>query len=721
MVASLVLLIREGLEAALLVSILVAYLNKIGRKDLNKHIYFGTLSAVLVSLFIAGVFGSAYKSFGTLFEGLAGLFAVVILTYMILWMSNHSSEIKDELQKKASEAINSRSLLGLFFLAFAVVLREGVETVLFLSSMSASIPMKQILTGSVAGLFISVLLAILLFKSIYSFNLKKFFQYTGYILLVFAAGILGQATAELQAAGWLPGTISAWDTNWLINDNSVLGSVLSSIIGYSAQPTVLQVIFYLSYLAVIGFMVSPAFKETKSKGEGEYGDPFYPVGNDYSNPVYRLLRSNWFPILIQVVMAVFFIALLLIALLGINIGPFDNSGPLRLGVFESKEQENNLFILMLWIIWLPLITISALLTGRLWCGNLCPLRLVTEFASNLAKYITGKSSNTNPYLRTGWILPSTFILITLIVKTFDVQTVARNGAYLFIGIFAIAVLVGLLFRKGTWCSYVCPIGGWLSRIARLGVIGVRSKLSVCAECHTKECLNGSKVPLISAEMNPLASMPVGSKADRCPMFLNPSKLDSSRNCLGCWNCVKNCPKEKSAIKIGFRVPGAELLKPYAPDKWESIYIAGLIGMYIAAVQQGIFLPDTPYIYVFLGLISTAAATFLVLSKIVSWFGGITFREAITNLGYIFLPMEFATAIIAMGDDALEFFNITVPAAGILLSGGFVWSLILAVSIINNHVKGNRFALCFISVGTALVGLLFLWVNWFLSGQVIDLT
>lgn len=702
MVASLVLLIREGLEATLLVSILAAYLNKIGRKDLNKHIYLGTLSAVLVSVFIALVFGSAYKSFGPLFEGLAGIFAVIILTYMILWMSNHSSEIKDELQKKASEAINSRSVLGLFFLAFAVVLREGVETVLFLSSMSANVPVKQILTGSAAGLVVSVILATLLFKSIYSFNLRKFFQYTGYLLLVFAAGIFGQATAELQAAGWLPGTIIAWDTNWLINDNSVLGSVLGSIIGYSAQPTVLQVMFYLSYLAVIGFMVSPAFKGTKAKVDGEYGDPFYPIGNDYSNPVYRLFRSNWFPTLIQVFMAVFFIALLLIALWGVNIGPFDNSGPLRLGVFQSKEQENNLFILMLWIIWLPLITVSALLTGRLWCGNLCPLRLVTEFAGNLAKYFTGKSSSANPYLRAGWILPTTFILITLIVKTFDVQTVARNGAYLFIGIFAIAVLVGLLFRKGTWCSYVCPIGGWLSRIARLGVIGVRSKLSVCTECNTKECLSGSK-------------------ADRCPMFLNPSKLDSSRSCLGCWNCVKNCPKEKSAIKIGFRVPGAELLKPHAPDKWESIYIAGLIGMYIAAVRQGILLPDTPFIYVFLGLIATAAATFLVLGRIVSWLGGITYREAITNLGYIFLPMEFATAIIAMGDDALEFFNITVPAAGVLLSGGFVWSSILAVSIINNHVKGNRFAICFIPVGTALVGLLFLWVNWFLSGQVIDLT
>lgn len=85
-------------------------------------------------------------------------------------------------------------------------------------------------------------------------------------------------------------------------------------------------------------------------------------------------------------------------------------------------------------------------------------------------------------------------------------------------------------------------------------------------------------------------------------------------------------------------------------------------------------------------------------------------------------MEFAGAILAMGDDALGFFHATVPAAGVLLGGGFVWSFLLAVSIIKNHVPNNkRFALSLIPIGVTLIGLLFLWVHWFLSGQVIDLT
>lgn len=748
MFASLVLMVREGLEAMLLVSILVAYLNKVGQKKLNKYVYIGALGAFIVSIAVASVFGDAYKSFGTVFEGLAGLFAVIILTYMIVWMDNHSKDIKGELQKKANEAIASKRVFGLFLVAFTTVLREGVETVLFLSGMSANTPVHQIITGAAVGLLISVILAFMLFKSIYRFNLKKFFQYTGYLLLVFAAGILGQVTVSLQAAGWLPGTIMAWNTNFLISENTILGSVLHSVLGYSEQPSVLQVIFYVTYLAVMSFILSPYFKNIESKNEGEFGDPFFPIGKNYNHPVYKLFRSKWFPGIIQIPMAIIFVGLLFVALFGINIGPFNNVGHLHLGIFNSKQHQNSLFIFLVWILWLPLVSISALVLGRLWCGNFCPLRLATEFASNLTKSIIGKKPNYNPYLRVGWILPTTFILITFFVKTFDVQTIARNGAYLFIGIFVVAFLVGLFFRKGTWCSYVCPIGGWLARIARLGIIGVRPKHSVCAQCTTKECLQGmtakpgtgsmvtkvsklaalSVVGMVSSQsIASRANIPTAAKqksirADRCPMFLNPSKLDSSHSCLGCWNCVKNCPGDKAAMRVGFRMPGMELLKPYAPDKWESVYIAGLIGMYIAAMQQGIFLPNVPFVFVFLGLILTATVAFLALCKILAWTGGISFREVITNYGYIFLPMEFAGAILAMGDDALEFFHVTVPAAGILLGGGFVWSLLLAVSIIKNHVPNNkRFALSLIPIGATLIGLLLLWIHWFLSGQVIDLT
>jgi hypothetical protein len=180
--------------------------------------------------------------------------------------------------------------------------------------------------------------------------------------------------------------------------------------------------------------------------------------------------------------------------------------------------------------------------GRLWCGNVCPLRLVTDAGRSLGDWLRGRSSPTSPYLRMGWVLPRSFILITYFVKSWPIQTEARLGAYMFLTIFALAFLVGAVFRRGTWCRYLCPVGGWLARISRLSAIAVRPNADICAGCVDKPCL-------------------AGTVAGRCPSYLNPSHLDSSRYCLECWVCVRNCPIEKSSMKVGWRLPGAELARP----------------------------------------------------------------------------------------------------------------------------------------------------------------
>ncbi|MBI2867190.1 MAG: 4Fe-4S binding protein, partial [Chloroflexi bacterium] len=248
--------------------------------------------------------------------------------------------------------------------------------------------------------------------------------------------------------------------------------------------------------------------------------PFRAVESSYRDRLYRFLRYPLVPNAFALTMGALLVLLLVVAFAGIAVGSFNNSGPLHLGPFSSAEDENSLFNFIMWVVWLPLLSLSALVVGRLWCGNLCPLRLVSDAARSIGEKITGKGSAASPYLRLGWVLPVSFILITFVVKALPVQTVPRYGALLFLSILAAAVLVGLLMRRGAWCRYFCPIGGWLARIARLSILGLRSNASACASCKTQACLSGS------------------SRAGRCPSFLNPSRLDANRYCLQCWNCVK---------------------------------------------------------------------------------------------------------------------------------------------------------------------------------------
>ncbi len=693
MIESFVLTLREGTEAALIVGILAAYLGKVGRKDLYRYLYIGTAAAIAASLIVALIFGELYRVSGEVFEGIATLSAVVVLTYMILWMSRNSREIKGELHEKVDSIVASRRVLGIAGLAFLSVFREGVETVLFLGGTLAVSSFNSVITGLMFGIAATVFFAGLMFKGMYMLDLRKFFKYTGIILIVFAAGLTGQATRALQAAGILPGTIAAWDTSQILSEHSVLGSLLYTLFGYSSQPSVLQVVFYLTYLALIVYL---SVDFTGYHREKDYADPFSPLKSQHW--FYGFVRSRWVPNILFAIMGIFLAFLLVVGYFGIGIGPFQE-GYLKLGQFYLKGNDNNLWNFVIWVIWLPLVSISTVFLGRFWCGNLCPLRGLANAARSISDKLLGKAPNA-PYMRAGWVLPVSFIVITLIVKSYPVQSVARLGTYLFISIFVLAVSVSFLFRRGTWCRYLCPIGGWLARIARLSIFGIRPKSTTCDNCSTKECLSGSE------------------KAATCPMFLNPNQLDSNRYCLECWNCVKNCPR--NGIHAGLRMPGAELLKPYSPNVWESVFIAGLIGMYMAFVRWEVVLPELPFPFFALGSIISAASLYLIVCAAASALSGTKYREVITNFGYIFLPIEFGTAIIAMGDDSLEFFHILVPASIILLCATFIWSMLLGVSITRNHA-GRKAIFAFIPVAFALTGILLVWLRWFASGNVIDLT
>ncbi|MEK7777188.1 MAG: hypothetical protein AAB303_01000, partial [Chloroflexota bacterium] len=266
------------------------------------------------------------------------------------------------------------------------------------------------------------------------------------------------------------------------------------------------------------------------------------------------------------------------------------------------------------------------------------------------------------------------------------------------------VTVGFLFRRGTWCRYVCPIGGWLARVTRLSPLALRPDPVVCTTCLDKPCLTGTAL------------------AGRCPAFLNPSRLESNRYCLKCWECAINCPPEKASLKLGWRFPGAELMKPYAPDLWESLFVASLLGMYTAVGHRSLSLAEVSWPLLFFGLIALATVAYAGMCAVGALLAGVSFREALTTFGYIFLPLEFSAAVIAFGDDALEFFDVIQPAAAVLLTVGFVWSVILGVSILRNQSRsGLRAMAAGVPLGLTLVAILFVWLQWYASGTVIDLT
>ncbi|MBI2862691.1 MAG: FTR1 family protein [Chloroflexi bacterium] len=707
MVSSMVITWREGFEASLIISILLAYLNRTDNRQFAREVWAGTLGAIALSLLLGlavfavagGISGPAEEAF----EGLAMAVAAGVLTFMIWWMRQQSRFLRRELEHQVTLALERGSAIALATLAFVSVLREGAETVLFLvAATEVSSPLAMGI-GSGAGLLLAIAFGWLVYRGAQHLPLRTFFDVTSIALIVFAAGLIGRATMAFQSIGVFPGTITAWDTSWLVANQSLLGSILGSLVGYVATPTVLQITFYLAYLALTGYLFFGA-ERILQRGATTYGDPFVPLWTDYRQGAYSLVRQRWIPNLVAGAMLVLFVLLMVVGLFSIDVGPFDNQGFLRLGPFASQENGNNLFNFALWILWFPLLSLSAVFVGRFWCGNLCPLRLVTDWASSLRERLFGVRSSPSPYLRMGWLLPTAFVLITLYAISVSIQQDAQLGARMFLAISLGAAAVGFLLRQGTWCRYLCPIGGWLARLARLSVVSLRPDSDACVRCIAKPCLTG------------------GTVAPRCPTFLNPSRLESNRYCLACWNCVKNCPAELSGMRLGLRFPGAELLRPYAPDPWEAAFVAALMGMYMAVVAGAALWPDVPWAYTFFGLIAAAVAVYIGLSAAAGYLGGLGFREALAKVGYIALPLEFAAAILAMGDDALEFFQIREIVAGTLLPLGFVWSVLLAASILRNNCADFRRAVqAAVPIATVLIGVLFLWMQWFVSGTVIDVT
>lgn len=253
MSATFFITLREGLEAALIVGIIAAYLVKVGRRDLLPAVALGVGLAVgvciVVGVAVVATIGRLPLPVQATLEGLGAVAAVVVVTWMLFWMRRQGRALKGELEGQIAAALQRGTATALVAMAFLAVIREGFETVLFLLAIVTSRgDTTAALIGGILGLAVSAAIGYAIFAMGVRINLKRFFTITGTLLIFVAAGLVTYAVAEFTEAGILPPSPVAWDLGAVLPETSPLGSVLFGLLGYRAAPTVLQVVAYLAYV-----------------------------------------------------------------------------------------------------------------------------------------------------------------------------------------------------------------------------------------------------------------------------------------------------------------------------------------------------------------------------------------------------------------------------------------------------------------------------------------
>lgn len=248
--------VREGLETGIVVMILVAFLVKADRRESLKWVAVGVQAAVtmVAAIFFAIHYGTSTVSgvAAELVAGIASLIAVVIVTWMVLWMRTAAGGISGELRADMTRAL-SMGPVAVTSLAFLAVGREGVETALLMvgyaeNTAGSSWP----LVGLLLGVAVAAVLTVLMYFGSLRINFGTFFKYTGALLVVVAAGILAYGVRALQTAGWLPGlSNTAFDLSPHFELSSWYGAVLQGIFNFRPDPTVLQVVVWVVYAAVV--------------------------------------------------------------------------------------------------------------------------------------------------------------------------------------------------------------------------------------------------------------------------------------------------------------------------------------------------------------------------------------------------------------------------------------------------------------------------------------
>lgn len=257
MIPALLITLRETLEAALVVSIILGYLNKTQQYQYKKYVWTGIVSAVLTSMLgawgfvrIAGGFEGRAEQ---IFEGVVMLVGAALLTTMIIWMMNQRGRIQ-ALKERLSHTVENAKRAEIFALVFFSVLREGIETVIFLNTVLIAMNGGGIV-GALLGILIALVLGYALYKGALKMNIKKFFTITSGLLILFAAGLVAHGVHELQEAGIIPVIVEhLWDMNHFIYEDGAFGQLLKGLFGYNGNPSFLEVVAYACYFMLVGVL-----------------------------------------------------------------------------------------------------------------------------------------------------------------------------------------------------------------------------------------------------------------------------------------------------------------------------------------------------------------------------------------------------------------------------------------------------------------------------------
>ncbi|MCS5715253.1 FTR1 family protein [Herbiconiux sp. CPCC 205716] len=270
MLANYLIGLREGLEAALVVSILIAYVTKIRRRDVLARLWLGIGLAVLVALTLGAVL--TFGAYGLSFEaqeaigGSLSIIATGFVTWMVFWMLRTSQNLKGALQSDVDKALIGAGW-GLVLVAFLAVGREGIETALFIwAAAQATGETTLPLVGALLGILTAVVLGWLISKGLVRINLSAFFAWSGAALIVVAAGVLSYGVHDLQEAGILPGLNSlAFDVSGVIPPDSWLGTFLKGTVNFSPATTWLELAAWLAYFVPTMFLFLRAVRRGRQR------------------------------------------------------------------------------------------------------------------------------------------------------------------------------------------------------------------------------------------------------------------------------------------------------------------------------------------------------------------------------------------------------------------------------------------------------------------------
>jgi high-affinity iron transporter len=263
--------LREGLEAALIVGIIAAFLGQQGRRDALRQVWIGTAAAVAICAGIAialqAISSDLPQPQQEGLETAVGALAVCMVTYMVIFMRRHARDLSGDLQGAAASALASGSSRALVAMAFLAVLREGFETAVFLlATFHASGDATTSWAGAVIGILLAVAVGYGIYRGGVRLNLARFFRATGLVLVVVAAGLVMTALRTANEAGWLTfGQVQAFDLSWLVRPGTPLSSLLTGVLGIQPDPAWIEVVAWLAYLAPMAVIV--AWPARRSRNE----------------------------------------------------------------------------------------------------------------------------------------------------------------------------------------------------------------------------------------------------------------------------------------------------------------------------------------------------------------------------------------------------------------------------------------------------------------------